>query len=549
MAERVSGMLVRSGRLVPSGRLLLVATLAALLGLGTVPAASGALPQVAAPTVVRYAGADRYATAVTVSRAAFPTGTTPDTVYLATGEAFADALSASAAAAATNGAVLLTPRDRLPAVVRAEIVRLAPASVVVLGGVGAVSAGVMTAVTPLAPSVTRVAGTTRYATSRALVRHAFAGRAVDTVWVATGRSHPDALSAGAAAGAGAQPLLVVDGAAPGLPADTLALLRELGVTTVRIAGGTGVVVEPVRAALGTVATTVSRHAGADRYATSVAVNAQAFPALGAGAAFLAQGTGFADAIAAGYHAARLGRPLYLTEPYCVPAVVRPRLLAANIGSVRLLGGVGALRGLVGRLEACRSLGQAASLWVVVNKRRPLSPLRYVPSGLVVPATPYANGQRLRADAAAAVAAMFTAARAAGAGSMAISSGYRSYATQDTVYRTRVGTHGRAYADQWIARPGYSEHQTGLTLDVAPVGVSTCSSHTCLGSTAQGRWLRDNAWRHGFVLRYESGYTSVTGYNPEPWHFRFVGVPLATDYDRDGWHTLEQYTGLPAAPSY
>ena len=62
-------------------------------------------------------------------------------------------------------------------------------------------------------------------------------------------------------------------------------------------------------------------------------------------------------------------------------------------------------------------------------------------------------------------------------------------------------------------------------------------------------MRDNAWRHGFVLRYESGYTSVTGYNPEPWHFRFVGVPLATDYDRDGWHTLEQYTGLPAAPSY
>ena len=65
--------------------------------------------------MVRYGGADRYATAVTVSRAAFPTGSSPDTVYVATGEAFADALSASAAAAATNGAVLLTPRDRLPA--------------------------------------------------------------------------------------------------------------------------------------------------------------------------------------------------------------------------------------------------------------------------------------------------------------------------------------------------------------------------------------------------------------------------------------------------
>ncbi len=82
-----------------------------------------------------------------------------------------------------------------------------------------------------------------------------------------------------------------------------------------------------------------------------------------------------------------------------------------------------------------------------------------------------------------------------------------------------------------------------------MGSSTCSALNCLGSTSQGRWLKSNAWRYGFVLRYESGYTGVTGYNPEPWHFRYVGTPVSTDYHAGGWHTLEQYFGLPAAPTY
>ena len=379
---------------------------------------------------------------------------------------------------------------------------------------------------------------------------AFSDTPVTSLWVATGRDYPDALVTGAAAGADRAPVLVVDGRASRLRASTATLVKDLAAPAVHVAGGTAAVGAALVTDLATVSgVDVQRHAGADRYATAVAVNRAAHPELTAGSAFIASGTGFADALAGSFYAARAGRPLYLSVPYCVPPVVRPELTRAAVTTVRLLGGVKVLRGLVGTLEACRSLGAASSLWVVVNKHRPLSPLKYVPSGLVVPAVTYPQGERMRKDAAAALVTMFRAGKAAGAGSMAMASGYRSYATQYSVYWHRVSTHGRAYADAWIARPGYSEHQTGLTLDIEPVGSSTCSAHNCLGSTSQGRWLRSNAWRYGFVLRYESGYTGVTGYNPEPWHFRYVGTPVSTDYHAGGWHTLEQYFGLPAAPTY
>ena len=117
--------------------------------------------------------------------------------------------------------------------------------------------------------------------------------------------------------------------------------------------------------------------------------------------------------------------------------------------------------------------------------------------------------------------------------------------------------GRAPASQPLdfliltvsAAPGYSEHQTGLSLDIAPVGNASCSTITCIASTPQGMWLKRNSWRFGFILRYESGYGSVTGYSSEPWHVRFVGTRLATGYHHGGWHTLEQFLDEPAAPTY
>jgi LAS superfamily LD-carboxypeptidase LdcB len=427
---------------------------------------------------------------------------------------------------------------------------------VVVGGTGAVGPEVVTAARAVAPSVTRIAGADRYATSAALARAAFGATGAATAYIVTGRGFADALAAGPAAGAGRSPVVLVDGRAASLSTSTRTLLRDLGASTATIVGGTGAVSTGVesdlRELLGTTVlatSSVTRAAGADRYATAIAVNRLAFPDLPAGDAYVATGLGFADALSVSVLAGRAKRPLYLSIPYCASTPLRSEITSTGATRVRLVGGPGAIRGLVGRLEPCRSIGAASSLWVVVNKKRSLNPLKYTPSPLVKPSISNLNGQSLRSDAAAALARLANGVEDAGAGRIAMLSGYRSYSYQSTLYANKVASAGRTEADRWVARPGYSEHQTGLGTDVSPVGAAGCSSYTCIGSTPQGRWIAANAWRYGFVVRYEKGQTSVTGYNAEPWHLRYVGTALARDYREGGWHSLEAYFGLPAAPTY
>ena len=506
----------------------------------------------AARTTDRLGGADRYATAVAASRAAFPTADPAglDTVYLASGVQYADALAAGPTAVARGGALLLTQPDRLTVTTATELRRLAPDRVVVVGGTGAIGARVLDEVSALGMPVSRLGGSDRYATSAALAREGFPSGA-RTAWVATGQGYADALAAGPAASAAGGPVVLVDGRSGTLPAATRQLLAELGVTTAQLAGGTGALSSGIesglKALVGT--TAVTRSAGADRYATAVAVNARAFPALATGDAYVAAGNGFADALAVGVLAGRAKRPLYLSVPHCASEPVRLVLDRPAITRVRLVGGPGAIRGLVGALEPCRSTSAASSLWVVVNKKRPLQPLRHVPSPLTSPALPNINGQLLRSDAAAALAKLAAGSRSAGAGSIAMLSGYRSFSHQSSLYAAKVASSGVTEADRWVARPGYSEHQTGLGTDVSPVGASGCSSYTCIGNTPQGRWIAANAWRYGFIVRYESGQTATTGYSPEPWHLRYVGAALARDYTADGFRSLEDYFDLPAAPRY
>jgi LAS superfamily LD-carboxypeptidase LdcB/putative cell wall-binding protein len=514
------------------------------------------VPAVAAPTVARIDGADRYVASAAASRAAFPTGTHPDVVYLVSGVSPWESLSATAAAVAEHGALLLTRPEGIPGSIATELKRLAPPAVVLVGSTSILSNAVATQAKTYSSSVTRVAGAGRYQIAQSVVRRAFAAGGESHAWVATGRVWTDGLVAGAAAAARREPLLTVDGTAGSLPADTIDLVRDLGVTTLTLVGGAASVSPGIQAQLEGVlgAGSVTRATGADQYALAARVNALALPDLVAGTSFLANGRDFVNGLTGAFLAGTRARPLYYTSPFCVPAPVRPMLVGTRTTRVVLVGREGSLRDLVGQVVACGSTTTtttttASSPWVLVNKRHALRPRTYVPSGLVVPHVTHPQGQRLRTDAAAALATMFSAARAEGAGSMAIASGYRSYATQRSVYSHRVSANGKAYADKWIARPGYSEHQSGLSLDIAPVGNRSCSVHNCIGSTRQGAWLRRNAWRFGFVLRYESGYTGITGYNSEPWHFRYVGVPLSTAYHRGGWHTLEQFLAEPAAPTY
>lgn len=194
-----------------------------------------------------------------------------------------------------------------------------------------------------------------------------------------------------------------------------------------------------------------------------------------------------------------------------------------------------------------SIDEADSVWVVVDKRRPLRPKRYAPRGLVTLDVPHAYTPVLRNDAARAYLKMFRAARKEGI-NLVVQSGYRSYSSQVSVYNGWVASIGKAAADLQSARPGYSEHQIGLSVDIAAAN-RACTIQACFGRTPEGRWLSRNAWKYGWHLRYPKTKTGITGYKYEPWHWRYVGVELATELNLTPKITLEEFFNLPAAPDY
>ncbi|GAA2227403.1 M15 family metallopeptidase [Herbiconiux moechotypicola] len=204
-------------------------------------------------------------------------------------------------------------------------------------------------------------------------------------------------------------------------------------------------------------------------------------------------------------------------------------------------------------KAAKSIDDPTSPWVVVDKLRPLAGAAgYVPPDLVelAPDIPNPNGHLLRADAAASLEQMFAAARAEIGVQLVAQSGYRSYDSQVYAYNYYVNLLGVDGADLTSARPGYSEHQTGMAMDILGQDSScTLDDGPCFSTAASGQWLAANAWRFGWILRYPDGATPITGYEFEPWHYRWVGVELATEMHATGVTTLEEFFGLPPAPGY
>lgn len=119
----------------------------------------------------------------------------------------------------------------------------------------------------------------------------------------------------------------------------------------------------------------------------------------------------------------------------------------------------------------------------------------------------------------------------------IQSGYRSYSLQESLYNKYVNRDGKLAADTYSARPGYSEHQTGLAFDLNSISDD-------FQYTSEGKWINENAWRYGFILRYPKSKESITGYKYESWHLRYVGEDLATKlYNNGDWITLEEHFNL------
>lgn len=195
-----------------------------------------------------------------------------------------------------------------------------------------------------------------------------------------------------------------------------------------------------------------------------------------------------------------------------------------------------------------SLTDPTSPWVVVNKKRPLSPKNYAPANLTTPNMDVeSSDMQVNSEVASALKTLANAAAADGVSLMVVSA-YRSYDMQVNIYDSEVRGFGQEQADRESARPGHSEHQTGWAADLGATN-GKCEIKVCFADTNEGKWLAANAYKYGFIIRYAEGKEHITGYMYEPWHIRFVGKELAAEMRRTGIQTLEEFFGLPAASSY
>lgn len=182
--------------------------------------------------------------------------------------------------------------------------------------------------------------------------------------------------------------------------------------------------------------------------------------------------------------------------------------------------------------------------VLVNKNFAL-PVGYKPKDLVSPKVSFSFGDKdiqqryMRKEAAAALETLFGQAKQQGIELFAVS-GFRSYEYQQSVFSREVESSGEEQAKQAVALPGQSEHQTGLTMDISSRSVNLDITAK-FGDTKEGQWVKENAYKSGFIIRYPKDKTSITKYEYEPWHLRYVGTKAAKIMKEKNL-TLEEYFG-------
>ncbi|WP_419886865.1 M15 family metallopeptidase [Neobacillus niacini] len=185
---------------------------------------------------------------------------------------------------------------------------------------------------------------------------------------------------------------------------------------------------------------------------------------------------------------------------------------------------------------------STNVLALVNKEFYL-PEDYIPQDLVRPNVEFSFGNveieksLMRKEAAAALEKMFSNAKNNGIELYAIS-GYRSYSRQQSLFEAEVNRVGIEKAAEAVANPGASEHQSGLAMDISSKS-NKLYLNEAFANTTEGRWLRENAHRFGFILRYPKEKMDITNYMYEPWHFRYVGIKAATIMYEHNW-TLEEY---------
>ncbi|MGB3023517.1 MAG: M15 family metallopeptidase [Candidatus Saccharimonadales bacterium] len=193
----------------------------------------------------------------------------------------------------------------------------------------------------------------------------------------------------------------------------------------------------------------------------------------------------------------------------------------------------------------------SSLWVVISKEHPISKPDYRPRDLAIAPTSVATNtaksideQSMRQTIFEPTVSLFADAKKAGHDIM-IASGFRSYELQRSYFDNYSRVSGEEAANKYSARPGQSEHQTGIAFDIS-LSSRECYLETCFGETSAGRWLAAHAHEYGFILRYPDDKTEITQYQYEPWHFRYVGKDLAGALTTSGLTLDEAYPYLQSA---
>ena len=165
----------------------------------------------------------------------------------------------------------------------------------------------------------------------------------------------------------------------------------------------------------------------------------------------------------------------------------------------------------------------------------MTPKNYVPNNLETIDSNFSSGNKqMVKEAKEAFEQMAKDAKTEGYNIRAVST-YRSYQYQENLYSNYVKADGTEKADTYSARAGSSEHQTGLAVDVDNITLS----YTSFGKTKEYEWMQQNAYKYGFILRYTKEAEFITGYKEEPWHYRYVGIEIAT-YIQNNPMTYEEY---------
>lgn len=294
--------------------------------------------------VDRIAGPDRYNTGAAIAGTYAAAGAT-DTVFIATGVNFPDALAGAAAAGKIRAPVLLVQPNAIPTIVSNQLTRIKPNKIVILGSTGAVSAGVEAQLHAYAPSVSRLGGADRYATAK-LVAQTYWPSGSANVFIATGLDFPDALAAAAIAGKLGAPILLAN-TKPTVPNPTrdalnsMAQGRPKGISNIYIAGGTAAVSSGTQSQLSYWSNSVIRYGGVDRFDTAKKI-ALAFAFKGTPIVFVATGLNFPDALAGAAPAGMLGGKILLVTQTQIPRPTVDAINSLRPASDVVLGGTGVI---------------------------------------------------------------------------------------------------------------------------------------------------------------------------------------------------------------